>query len=262
MLFVVPCLFGHVKHKVTFLVLVYSLLCDLRKSGSAKLRAPLISRKTPSALVRRWPNWLPSGFVNIAHTRTGRPPSSAPCAALRGPAGVPSLLRSPSRAVLLLMPVCTSGTPQALATAHPYSFAQTPVRDPGSVLLMYLRLVANGHATCAPTLTGLGLFVALSVCARGNSLNNNSSSSSMGNTQPIQDITLSSHTAPQNHPRPQVLDAALLPQPPLQTPVRNIMTVTGSTLMQSIGPALPALMKTGSRHSSVWFVITPGQIVF
>lgn len=175
---------------------------------------------------------------------------------------MPSLLRSPLRAVLLLMPVCTSGTLQASATAHPrgvpaYLFALTPAHGPVSALLMYLRLPASGHATCAPTLTGPGPSVAPSVCARGNRVNNNS----MGNMRHIKDIIRSNHAAPRNLLRPQALDAALLLQSPLQTHVRNIMTVTGSTLMHCTGLALPALTKTGPRHSNVWFVTTPGQIV-
>lgn len=39
------------------------------------------------------------------------------------------------------------------------------------------------------------------------------------------------------------------------------MTVTGSTLIHSTGPALPALMKIGPRLSSVLCAITPDPIV-
>lgn len=224
---------------------------------------PLNGRKPPSAAVRRWLSWLPSGPVNTAHTRTGRQPSSAPCAALRGPAGVPSLLRSPSRAVLPWMPVCISGTLQASATVHlrgdlAYLYVQTPVPDPVFALPMYPRQVVNGRATCAPIWTGLELSVVPSVCARGSRLN----SDSMDSMQPIKDIMPSSHAAPQNHHRPLALDVIPLLQPPLQTLVRNIMTVIGSTLMHSTGPALPALMKTGPRHSSVLCAITPDPIVY
>lgn len=175
---------------------------------------------------------------------------------------MPSLLRSPSRAALPWMPVCISGTLLASATAQlrgdpAYSYVQTPVLDHVFALLMYLRQVASGHATCVPTLTGLGLSVAPNVCVRGSRLNN----SSTGSMQCTKDIILSSHAAPQNHPRPQALDAALPPQPPPQTLVRNIMIVTGSTLTHSTGPALPAHMRTGPRLLSAWYVITQGPIV-
>lgn len=245
------------------LPLVSCLLCNLLESGSAELTVPLNGWKPPLVAARRWQSWLPSGLVNTAHTRTGRQPSSAPCAALKGPAGVPSSLRSPLRVALPWMPVCISGTLQASATVHlrgdqAYLFVQTLVPGHVFALLMYPRPLASGHVTCVPTWTGLALSVVPSACARGIRLNN----SSTGSMPPIKVTIPSNPIAPRNHPRLQALAVAPLPRPPLRTLVRNITTATDSTLMHSTGPVRPVLMRTGPRHSNVLCVIIPDPIVF
>lgn len=160
------------------------------------------------------------------------------------------------------MPVCISGTPQASATVHlrgdqAYSFVQTLVPDLVFALLMFLRPLVSGRVTCVPTWTGLALSVVPSACARGHNLSN-----SMGSMQHIKGIIPSNPIAPRNHHKLQALDVVPLPQPLLQTLVRNIMTATGSTLMHSTGPAWPVLMRTGPRHSNVLCVIIPDPIVF